>query len=310
MNSKSGKVAIIGAGFVGSTAAYAMLIEGAASEIVLIDRHGEKAEGEAMDLRHGLQFKPNTRIGFGTDYSLCRGAEIAVICAGAHQREGETRLELVKKNAALFREIIPSITTHNRDCIILVVSNPVDVLTSLAITYSKFPASRVFGTGTMLDTARFRFLLGEHFGVSPESVHAYIMGEHGDSSFPVWSTANIAGVPLRNVRDYSRKAMDNVYQETRKAAYEIIAKKGATYYAIGLVISRIVRAILSDQNQVLALSTLLKGYHGISGVCLSVPCIVNRQGVREQIVMPLNAEEKRKLRQSADVMKKILKSVS
>ncbi len=306
----TGKVAIIGAGFVGSTAAYALMIDGAASEIVLIDRHGEKAEGEAMDLRHGLQFKPNAKIEFGSDYALCKGAEIVVITAGAHQKEGETRLDLVKRNAEIFKEIIPGIARHNKNCIILVVSNPVDVLTHLAIKYSKFPASRVFGTGTMLDTARFRFLLGEHFGVSAESVHAYIMGEHGDSSFPVWSTANVAGVPLKYFRQYNKKAMEKLYLKTKNAAYEVIAKKGATYYAIGLVISKIVRSILSDQNQVLALSTLLKNYDGISDVCLSVPCIVNRQGIKEQIVMPLDAMERRKLKSSAQVMKKTIRGIS
>src|SRR3989338_769282 len=310
MAKRTGKVAIIGAGFVGSTAAYALLIEGAASEITLIDRHLQKAEGEAMDLRHGLQFRADSRVTYGTSYSLCRDAEIIVVCAGAHQEKGETRLDLVKKNAAMFREMIPSIVKHNKDCILVVVSNPVDILARLALTYSGFPASRVFGTGTMLDTARFRFLLGERFGVSPESVHAYILGEHGDSSFPVWSTANIAGVPLRDFRQYDKRAMEGIYQQTKNAAYEVIARKGATYYAIGLAVARLVKAILSDQNRVFALSALLKGYHGVNGICLSVPCVVNREGIREQIVMPLNAEEKKKLKKSAGVMKGILRGIN
>ena len=304
---EASKIAIIGAGFVGSTAAYACLIEGAASEIALIDVNREKAEGEAMDLQHGLQFKPNVKITFGSNYSLCRDAEIVVITAGAHQKPGETRIDLVKKNSAIFREMIPKITKHNKDCILLVVSNPLDVLTYLALKYSKFPKNRVFGSGTILDTARFRYLIGQHFNVSPNSVHAYIMGEHGDSSFPVWSTANIAGVNLKDFKRFNKKEMDSIYQETKNAAYEIIAKKGATYYAIGLGIAKIVRAVLSDQNEVLALSSYLKNYHGVSDVCLSVPTIVNRNGIKEHVVMPLNSLEKKQFRKSASAMKSIIK---
>ena len=303
----SSKVAIIGAGFVGSTSAYACLIEGAASEIALIDVNKEKAEGEAMDLQHGLQFKPNTKISFGSDYSLCKDADIVVITAGAHQKPGETRIDLVKKNSAIFREMIPRITSNNNDCILLVVSNPLDVLTYLALKYSKFPRHKVIGSGTILDTARFRYLLGQYFEVSPNSVHAYIMGEHGDSSFPVWSTANIAGVSLKKLKKYNRKAMDSIYAETKNAAYEIIAKKGATYYAIGLGVSKIVKAILSNQNEVLALSSYLSDYHGLSDVCLSVPTIVNRQGIKEHIKLPLDFWERRQLRKSANLIKKAIK---
>lgn len=304
---RTSKVAIIGAGFVGSTAAYALLIDGAASEIVLIDVNREKAEGEAMDLQHSLQFKPHTKVSFGNNYGLCKDAEIVVICAGAHQKPGETRIDLVKKNSVIFKEMIPQITKHNKDCILLVVSNPLDVLTYLALKYSKFPKSRVFGSGTILDTARFRYMLGDYFQVSPNSVHAYILGEHGDSSFPVWSTANIAGVNLKYFKKYSKKAMDKIYLKTKNAAYEVIAKKGATYYAIGLGISKIVSAILSDQNEVIALSTYLNRYYGVSDVCLSVPCVINRNGIKEQILMPLNALEKKQLRKSASVIKGIIK---
>lgn len=306
MSKKTSKVAIIGAGFVGSTAAYALLIDGAASEIALIDVNKEKAEGEAMDLQHGLQFKPNVRISFGSSYALCKDAEIVVICAGAHQKQGETRLDLVKRNSAILKEAVSNIVKHNKRCIILVVANPLDVLTYLTIKYSKFPKNKVFGSGTILDTARFRYLLSEHFEVSPDSVHAYILGEHGDSSFPVWSTANIAGVNLRNFKKYNKKAMEKIFQKTKNAAYEVIAKKGSTYYAIGLGIVRIVRAIFSDKNTVIALSTYLKDYHGVSDVCLSVPCIVNREGIKEQILMPLNAMEKKQLKKSADVIKGII----
>ena len=303
----SSKVAIIGAGFVGSTSAYACLIEGAASEIALIDVNKEKAEGEAMDLQHGLQFKPKVKIEFGSDYGLCRDAEIVVITAGAHQKPGETRIDLVNKNSAIFREMIPQITKNNPGCILLVVSNPLDVLTYLTLKYSKFPNHKVIGSGTILDTARFRYMLGQHFEVSPNSVHAYIMGEHGDSSFPVWSTANIAGVSLKKLKKYSKKAMDRIYSETKNAAYEVIAKKGATYYAIGLGVSKIVKSILSNQNEVLALSSYLTNYYGANDVCLSVPTIVDRNGIKEHIKMPLNFRERMHLRKSAGVIKKVIR---
>ena len=304
---RTSKVAIIGAGFVGSTAAYALLIDGAASEIALIDVNREKAEGEAMDLQHGLQFKPSTKVSFGNNYGLCKDAEIVVITAGTHSKPGETRLDLVKKNSGMLREIIPKITKHNKDCILLIVTNPLDVLTYLALKYSKFPKNRVFGSGTILDTARFRYLLGEYFEVSPNSVHAYIIGEHGDSSFPVWSTANIAGVNLRHFKKYNKKAMDKIFLKTKNAAYEIVARKGATYYAIGLGIAKIVRAVLSNQNEVLALSSYLENYNGISDVCLSVPAIVNRDGIKEHVSMPLNPAEKKQLKKSASVIRGVIK---
>ncbi len=301
------KIAIIGAGFVGSTAAYACLIEGAASEIVLIDVNREKAEGEAMDLQHGLQFKPNTKITFGSDYNLCKYAGIVVITAGAHQKPGETRIDLVNKNSTIFKEMIPQITKNNKDCILLVVSNPLDVLTYLTLKYSGFHKNKVIGSGTILDTARFRYLLGKYFEVSPNSVHAYIMGEHGDSSFPVWSTANIAGVSLKNLKKYNKKALNKIYAETKNAAYEVIAKKGATYYAIGLGITKIVKSILSNQNEVLALSSYLDNYYGIDDVCLSVPTIINRNGIKEHIKLPLNSIEKKQLRKSATIIKNVLR---
>jgi L-lactate dehydrogenase len=297
------KVAIVGAGFVGATAAYALMIEGVASEIALIDVKKEKAQGEAMDLQHGLQFKQNAKITFGSDFKLCKNADIVVITAGKHTSGKQSRLSLVEKNAVLFKEIIPQIAKHNKKCILLVVSNPLDVLTYLALKYSKFPKNRVIGTGTILDTSRFRYLLGQHFEVSPRSVHAYIMGEHGDSSFPVWSTANIAGINLKHMKKYNKKKIDKIYKETKNAAYEVITKKGATYYAIGLGISKIARTILSNRNGVLAVSAYLKNYHGVKDICLSVPCVVNKDGVKEQLVLPLNSTEKKQLRKSASIIR-------
>ena len=300
------KIAIVGAGFVGSTAAYTLLMDGVASEIALIDVNREKAEGEAMDLQHGLQFRQNVKIKFGSSYELCKDADIVIICAGAHQKPGETRIDLVKKNSEIFKEMVPSIVKHNRDCILLVVSNPVDILTYLTLKYSKFPKNKVFGSGTILDTARFRYKLGEYFEVSPNSIHAYILGEHGDSSFPVWSTANIAGINLKLLKKYNKKAMEKIFSETKNAAYEIIAKKGATYYAIGLGVSKIVNTILSNQNGVLALSSYLKEYHGVKEVCLSVPTVINRNGIKEHLVLPLNSLEKKQLKKSASIIKDII----
>ena len=307
-SNRNSKVAIIGAGFVGSTAAYALLIDGAASEIALVDVNKEKAEGEAMDLQHSLQFRPGTKITFGDKYELCKDAEIVVITAGAHSKPGETRLDLAAKNSMILKQVVAKIVKYNKDCIILVVANPLDILTYLTLGYSKFPKHRVFGTGTILDTARFRYLLSQHFGVSPDSVHAYILGEHGDSSFPVWSTANIAGVKLAYFKKYNKKSMNKIIAKTKSAAYEIVARKGATHYAIALGIAKVVKAILTDSNSVIALSTYLHNYHGISDVCLSVPCIVNRNGIKEQILMPLDATEKKQLRKSASIIKGIIKS--
>lgn len=285
------------------------MINGMASEIALIDVNKEKAEGEAMDLQHGLQFRPNIQITFGNDYKLCKDADIVVITAGAHQKQGETRLDLVKKNSEIFKDMIPKIVKNNKKCILLVVANPLDVLTYLTLKYSKFPKNRVIGSGTVLDTARFRYLLGEHFQVNPNSVHAYIMGEHGDSSFPVWSTANIAGVPLRNFKKYDQKKMDAVYDKTKNAAYEIIAKKGATYYAIGMGITRIVNAIIAGHNEVLAVSGYIENYNGVSDVCLSVPTIISKEGIKEQILMPLNDLELSQLKNSADRIKESIRGV-
>ena len=310
MANKSSKVVIVGAGFVGSTAAYALLIDGTASEIALIDVNKEKAEGEALDLKHSLQFTSQTKITFGEDYKLCKDAAIIVICAGAHQKPGETRLDLVQKNAKIFKEMMPKITRHNKDCILLIVANPLDILTYLTIKYSKFPPHKVFGSGTILDTARFRYLLGEYFEVDTTSVHAYILGEHGDSEFPVWSTANIAGINLKLFDSYNKKKMDDIFKKTKNAAYEIIAKKGATYYAIGLGITRIVKAVLKDNNAVLPVSCLLKNYYGVSDICLSVPAIINKDGIKDVLKLPLNSKERDNLHKSANVLKDIIKKVA
>ena len=306
---KERKVAIVGAGFVGSSAAYALLIEGVASEIAIIDVNKEKAEGEVMDLEHGMQFVPSCTITAGDNPKLCKDAEIVVVCAGANQKKGETRMDLAKKNAEIFKKLIPKITKHNKECILLIVANPLDVLTYIALKYSKLSPNKVFGTGTALDTARFRFMLGKNYGVSPTSVHAFILGEHGDSEFPVWSSANIAGININSVKGYNKKKNEEIFKKTKNAAYEIIAKKGATYYAIGLVITKIVKAILEDKNEVIPVSCMLKNYYGINDVCLSIPAVINKHGIKEQLILPLSKDEVKKLKKSASIIKEYIKSV-
>lgn len=290
---ESTKVAIVGAGNVGSTAAYAMMLDGVVSEISLIDINKNKAEGEALDLRHGMQFTKSAKIWAGDSYELVAGAKIVVLTAGfAQEPGGETRLDLLSKNVEVFKKIIPEIVKHNKDCILLVVTNPLDVLTYVTGKLSGFPSCRVFGTGTVLDTARLRYLLGRHFNLSPKDITAYILGEHGDTEFAWWSGANVAGMPLKNFERYSDAVMEKMYQEVKTAAYEVINKKGATFYAIGLVIAKIVRAILADQYRVMTVSSLLQNYNDISDICLSVPTVVRKSGICETLNISLNEREK------------------
>jgi L-lactate dehydrogenase len=307
------RVAIVGAGNVGATFAYALLLSGLAAEIVLIDANREKAEGEAMDLNHTVPFAHPTRIWAG-DYPDCAGATVTVVTAGANQRPGETRLDLARKNAAIFRQVVPQIAEHNPDGILLVATNPVDVLTYAAWKLSKLPARRVIGSGTILDTARFRYLLSEHFGVDARSVHAFIVGEHGDSEVPVWSLANIAGMRLPDFYAASgliddQPAMDEIFHRTRDAAYQIIGLKGATYYAVAAGLMRIVEAILRDQSTVLSVSSLIDEYHGIRDVCLSLPTVVDRGGVERVLRLQLDPSEIEALGRSADVLKSTIAHV-
>jgi L-lactate dehydrogenase len=304
------RVAVVGVGNVGATFAYALLLSGLAAEIVLIDVNRAKAEGEAMDLNHTEPFAKATRIWAG-DYPDCAGATVTVVAAGANQKPGETRLDLVKKNAAIFSEIVPRIVQHNPDGILLIATNPVDVLTYASWKLSGLPSRRVIGSGTILDTARFRHLLSEHFGVDPRSVHAHIIGEHGDSEVPVWSLANIAGMRLPAFCAamgcaYDQRAMEEIFLQTRDAAYHIIKRKGATYYAVAAGLMRIVEAILRDQNTVLSVSSLVEDYYGLGDVCFSLPTVVNRSGVQRILRLELSEEEVEKLRKSADVLKKTI----
>jgi L-lactate dehydrogenase len=301
------RVAIVGAGNVGATCAYALMMSGRASEIVLIDANQARAEGEAMDLNHAVPFASPVRIWAG-DYADCAGAAVTVITAGAAQKPGETRLDLVKKNTGIFKSIVPQVAQHNPNGIILIATNPVDVLSYVAWKLSGLPAARVIGSGTILDTARFRYLLSQYFGVDPRSVHAHIIGEHGDSEVPVWSLANIAGMRLtdfcciQNVT-YDQAKMDELFVQTRDAAYEIIQRKGATFYAIGSGLARIVEAIVRDESTVLLVSSLIDQYYGIDDVYLSLPTVVDRGGVEALLRLQLDEMEIVGLRRSADVLK-------
>ena len=304
----STRVAIVGVGNVGSTFAYALLLSGLAAEIVLIDANHERAEGEAMDLNHAVPFAHPTRLWAG-DYADCAGAAVTVIAAGANQRPGETRLDLVQKNAAIFREIVPQVAQHNPDGILLIATNPVDALTYASLKLSGLPASRVIGSGTILDTARFRYLLSRHFDVDARSVHAVIVGEHGDSEVPVWSLANIAGMQLEafcaaNGVTLDADARRQIFEQTRDAAYHIIERKGATYYAVAAGLMRIVEAILRDQSTVLSVSSLIDdGSFGNGDVCLSLPTVVGRRGIERVLRLDLSPPEADALNRSADVLR-------
>jgi L-lactate dehydrogenase len=300
-------VGLIGTGMVGASFAYALMQHGLANELVLVDMDTARAEGEAMDLNHGLPFVGPMRISAGT-YADLADADVVVICAGANLLPGLTRLDLLTKNAAVFRDIVPKINAVNQDAILVVATNPVDILTSISAQIVGLERGRVIGSGTLLDTVRFRYLLGTHYGVDPRSVHAYIVGEHGDSELALWSLANIAGVRLPdfvggNGQGYDQAALDRIFDQTRNAAYEIIKRKKATYYAIGLGLLAIVEAVLRDQHTVLTVASPLAGQYGVTDMAISLPTIIGRQGIEEVLNLPLSTRECAAFQQSAQMLK-------
>jgi len=307
------KVGIVGAGLVGCSFAYAMIVREIASEIVLIDSRADKAVGEMMDFNHGLSFAQPMQITAGT-YADLRGADVVVVTAGAAQKPGESRLDLLARNAEIFRAIVPSIVAHNPGGIILIATNPVDILTYVSFQEAGIPSSRVIGSGTIIDTARFRYLLGQYYQVDPRSVHAYIVGEHGDSEIALWSLANIGGVrllefaPLQN-RIYDQAELDRIFVGVRDAAFEIIRRKGATYYAIGLGLLSIVEAILGNHRTVLCVSTLMTGHYGVRDICLSLPCVVGANGIEEVLTVTMSSEETEGFRKSAEKLQSTLRSL-
>lgn len=304
------KCAIIGCGFVGATTAYTLMQSALFSEMVLIDLDRKKAEGEAADLGHGLPFHSPMEI-YSGDYSDLSDASIIILTAGAGQKPGQTRLDLVRSNTRIFQSIVEKIVAYNQECILLVVTNPVDILTYVTIKVSGFPPSRVLGSGTVLDTARLKYLLGRHLGVDFRNVHSFIIGEHGDSELPVWSDANVSGIDLDSFcesshRDGSYETLNSLFLDVKNSAYRIIENKGATYYAIAEAVRKIVSSILRDENTVLPVSTLVCGHYGLSNVTLSVPCIVGREGIKEILDIPLDEKESQLLQASADKLCSVL----
>ncbi len=310
MNSR--KAAIVGCGFVGSASAFALMESGLFSELVLIDADRNRAEGEALDISHGLPFSKPMQI-YAGGYEDISDAAVVIVTAGAGQKPGETRLDLVKKNVAIFKFIIPQIAKVNQSGILLVVANPVDILTYVAKQLSGFPANRVFGSGTVLDTARLKYLLGEHLGVDSRSIHAFIIGEHGDSEIAAWSSANVSGVPLHKFCEMRghfdhENATKEIAEGVKNSAYEIIEKKRATYYGIAMSVKRICEAIVRDEKSILSVSSI-QDTDEISGVALSMPAIVGKNGVEDLVPIELDADEKAALKQSADTLKAVLNDV-
>lgn len=306
LSSGGHKAVIVGAGQVGATTAYTLLISGLFSELILIDLNRDKALGEAMDIAHGMPLCPPADVRMG-DYPDCEGAEIVIITAGLNQKPGETRRDLTEKNIGVFRSIVPQIVRYAPDCILLVVTNPVDILTRETLRISGFPPERVIGSGTVLDTSRLKYLLGNHTGVDPRNIHAFILGEHGDSEFAAWSVTHIAGMDLTEycagcgncAGSLDQETAARLEEEVRRAAYTIIGLKGATYYAVALAVRRIVEAILRDEHSILTVSSLLTGQYGISDVCLSLPTIVGAKGVVNILPVPLNEREQESLKACA-----------
>ena len=307
------KVAMVGCGFVGSASAFALMESGLFSEMVLIDANKEKAEGEALDISHGLPFSKPMQI-YAGDYSDIADAAIVVVTAGAGQKPGETRLDLVKKNVGIFQSIIPQIVEYNKEGILLIVANPVDILTYTAAKLSGFPENRVFGSGTVLDTARLKFLLGEHLEVDSRHVHAFIIGEHGDSEIAAWSSANVSGIPLNDFCEMRghfqhEESMQAIAENVKNSAYEIIEKKGATYYGIAMSVRRICEAIVRDEKSILPVSSIQNGAFGIAGLSLSMPAIVGHNGVEGLVPISLSDSEIAELKKSADTLQKVIDDV-
>ena len=309
---KTNKISIIGAGFVGSTTAFALMNDNIASEIVIVDINKEKAEGEAMDLYQGNVFVSPVKIIAG-DYPDTKDSDIVIITAGLAQKPGETRLDLVNRNIEIYKQLIPSIVEYNPDAILLVVSNPVDILTQVTYELSGFPAHRVIGSGTVLDTARFQSALSMKFGVDARNIQANIIGEHGDSEIATWSLTTIAGLTIEQYCEnmgieFDQSMADEITQDVKTAAYEIINRKGYTNYAVALAITRIVKAILRDENSILTVSSLLDGAYGITGVYTSVPTVVGRVGTKNNVEVPYSSSEVDALRDSAELLRNIIKN--
>lgn len=310
------KITIVGIGAVGMAAAFSILAQNVSSEIALIDMFEAKLMGEMMDLQHGSNFLKNAKITASTDLAVSAGSRIIIITAGVRQKEGETRLDLVQRNTDVLKGLVPKLVEYSPEAILLIVSNPCDILTYVAWKLSGLPKNRVIGSGTNLDSSRFRFLLAQKLGIAPTSTHGWIIGEHGDSSVPVWSGVNIAGIRLREINPSAGLEDDpekwaEIHKEVVDAAYQVIKLKGYTSWAIGLSCADLASAILRNTNAVKAVSTLVNGVHGIDKeVFLSLPCVLNSNGVTSVVKQKLSEAERQKLVASADLMDKVQKGIN
>ena len=314
MPDRPNKIAIIGAGSVGATIAYACLIRGIGKHLAIYDVSRKKVDAEVLDLNHGLQFVPMATVEGSDDVAVCKDADVVVVTAGAKQKPGQTRMDLAGANAAICRELIPKLVSVAPNAVILLVTNPVDVITYITLKLSGLPNQRVLGSGTVLDSSRFRFLIARRCNVAVQNVHAYIAGEHGDSEIPLWSSASIANVPLKDwaVPGHGKLTVRDrvdIFENVKTAAAQVIEGKGATNYAIGLATAKILEAIVHDENRILPVSSLLSGYQGIDDVCLSVPSIVKRAGVEQALHVPLNDAELAGLRNSAETIRGAIRSL-
>ncbi len=309
---KEGKIVLVGTGFVGMSMAYSMLNRGGIKELVLIDINKDKTIGEEMDLSHGLPFAPQKMNIKAGEYDECKDAEIVVITAGINQKPGQSRLELTAINAKMMKEITQNIMKSGFNGVIIVASNPVDVMTYVVAKESGLPKNKVIGSGTVLDTARLRYLMAEYLNVSSKNVHAYIMGEHGDSSFVPWDHAYVGCKKIKDVMKDNNKPMEDlrkIHEDVVNAAYEIIEKKKATYYGIGMALNRLVRAVLDDENSILTVSTYLENEYGQDDIYIGVPAIINSNGVRELVKLELNEKEQKKLDESCRLIKDMRKDL-
>src|ERR1035437_7242915 len=314
MDSLKPKIAIIGAGHVGSTFAFSLMISGLAREIVSIDKNESLAIGECMDLNHGWSFAPPTKI-YAAGFERCEDADIVVITAGANQKPDETRTDLVNKNVAIFKDIVPAVAKYAKNAILLVVTNPVDILTYVTLKLSGFPSNRVIGSGTVLDTARLKYMISNYSKVDPNNIHAYIIGEHGDTELPVWSNATIGGMDIETYcseyakQGNAKKELKEIFLKVKNSAYEIIKLKGATNYSIALSLVKITHAIPSDENSILPVSTLVSDYYRVSDVCISIPSIVNINGIEQYVKIDLSDEEQELFKHSANTLKTFIKAI-
>ena len=307
------KAVMVGCGFVGSASVFALMQSGLFSEIAMIDADMDKAEGEAMDIRHGIPFAKQMRV-YAGNYDDVRDAGIVIVTAGANQKPDETRLDLVHKNVGIFKSIIPEIASRDFKGILLIVANPVDILTSVAQKLSGLPENRVIGSGTVLDTGRLKTRLSDHLGVDSRSIHAFIIGEHGDSEIAAFSSANVSGIPLNDFCEmrghYSHdEAEKNIAEEVKNAAYEIIQRKRATYFGVAMAVKRICECIVRDEKSILPVSTMMHGEQGIDGVVLSMPCIVGSDGIETQVPIKLDEGELTRLKESAKILKEIIEKL-